>query len=240
MEILRIEDKSLRIVEELKKKKVVPDQFGFYNDNDYFINDEDYDISAAIDKIHIPHCREFGASKFVIIPDYLDYVIKIPFNGFYFYEDKSYYDEKYGEWVEDEDGEYLFEDFDDHCAIEYENYCAAEDEHLEFLFAKTEPIMEVARGIWAYRQEKITDGVDSLDFSISEESYKKANTIKSGHSCSISNEWLANVVEWYGSVVADALLSFIEKRQINDLHNGNLGYAKDGSPKILDYSGWWG
>ena len=53
-------------------------------------------------------------------------------------------------------------------------------------------------------------------------------------------EWTAMALEYYGEEVVKKLFNFIEKEGIDDLHWGNVGIRKDGSPVLLDYSGFLG
>lgn len=231
--MLKLEDKALKFLNELKKFGLEK-EFGYDNEtgdvNEYILDD----LWTAMKNAGIDGDVDYGASKLVVInPE--QYVLKISFNGTYMYS----WDEEYEEWSDD----YYFEPFikDDYCKIEYENYVAAEKEGLAFLFAKIAPIGEV--------DNKTIYIQDYINFSIparpSDESKSIADSLitseknNPGQRRIKCTEWLANVVEWYGEDVANRLVDFISERDINDLHLGNCGYALNGAPKLADYSGWF-
>lgn len=54
----------------------------------------------------------------------------------------------------------------------------------------------------------------------------------------IDTTWLAFVLALYSTEVINKLINFIQEKQINDLHGGNLGY-KNNKPIIFDFSGYY-
>ena len=49
--------------------------------------------------------------------------------------------------------------------------------------------------------------------------------------------WLADVLAYFGEKIFNKLIEFIQYMEINDLHNGNIGYINL-KPVLMDYSGW--
>ena len=62
--------------------------------------------------------------------------------------------------------------------------------------------------------------------------------MKDNYNIRIHREWLARAIEYYGEAAVNDLLAFIELEGINDFHTENIGFREDGSPVILDYSGY--
>jgi hypothetical protein len=55
------------------------------------------------------------------------------------------------------------------------------------------------------------------------------------------SQWVAVAIERYGKAMVDKLIDFLENNfpiVVKDLHNGNIGFRKNGEPIILDFSGW--
>lgn len=173
---------------------------------------------------------KWGASKFVILSDDWREVVKIPFNG-------GFYPEM------DEDGEYLddyrFDEFitKDYCAAEAAIYADAVALGVEKFFASTKYAGMTADGITPYYiSERVYTlyGNDIETKKPSKDSVEKASKTRSP----LNYEWLAYAFEWYGEKAVNDLLAFIDLENISDLHSENVGFRADGSPVILDYSGF--
>lgn len=186
-------------------------------------------------------CFDNGASKGVIIPkDNEDkYVLKIPFNG-YLSED---WDDEELTYAGDR---FIFFDWApssiswDYCSAEVEIYEKAEELGIEQLFAKTE-IYDFIQGYYPiYIQEKAVMFFRSSRTLHSEEKLKETSSKASAiyDYCSIDNEWLTDVLDYYGEEKFITFLQFLKKQNINDLHSGNIGYI-DGRPVVVDYSGYY-
>ena len=168
-----------------------------------------------------------GASKFVIFFDGNE-VIKIPFNG-YFYEAEN-----------DETGEYYtdfrpFEIVKDYCAEEERIYNLAVEAGVEMFFARTHYIGSTVSNTPFYASERVicdytpSPSQKSVDTLI----YKYRN-----FQYAINRTWSAAAIEYYGEELFGKFVAFIEQNGISDLHDGNIGYRKDGAPVLLDYSGY--
>jgi hypothetical protein len=173
----------------------------------------------------------YGASKFVIFLNENE-VAKIPFTGSYSYG--------WNEETEETDyDEIVFDEFctKDYCAVEAAVYSDAVAAGVEQFFASTKfagntfidktPI---------YLSERVIpfDCLDNEQRSCSDDSRDKARKLHGR--CPI--EWTGLAIEYYGETAVKKLFDFIEKEGIDDLHRGNVGIRKDGSPCLLDYSGF--
>ena len=202
-----------------------PAEFGSDEDGE-----ETYAIEDVYDQLDSTIETAYGASKFVIFLNDEE-VIKVPFNGCFWYDD-------------DEEGGMRFDEFNnnDYCATEAAVYADAVALGVEKFFASTKyygstidhtPIYIAERVYSFYENDDIRHKTES-----SEESNKKAMEINKESHLHFSAEWLAKAIEFYGVDAINDLVAFIELEHINDFHNGNLGFRKDGSPVILDYSGY--
>lgn len=187
-----------------------------------------------------------GASKVAIVPNNYGYVIKIPFNG------SGEYDV-----YEDEDGntektEFLFNEFTgadvgnnwDYCLAETIIYDFAEQEGFGKYFAKTSYWKKSRYDYPLYIQEKV-----EIDYyrTASEKSLKSVSKVKKElndkclHTPISNDDWSGIFVDYYGEAEFKKFMNFLVTEDINDLHNGNLGYRlSDGAPVIFDYSGYRG
>ena len=172
----------------------------------------------------------FGVSKFVIfIND--DEVVKIPFNGCYWYDSHA------------DDG-MRFDLFNntDYCATEAAVYADAVALGVEKFFASTKYYGSTVDHMPVYVSERVYSLYENDEArhktNSSEENIKKAAAIKEETHYRFSIEWLSKAIEYYGEDAVKDLMAFIELEHINDFHEGNIGFRKDGSPVILDYSGY--
>lgn len=197
----------------------LPDNFG--------TNEGDYE-GATPKGLHDNEVA-YGMSKYVIFFDN-DSVIKIPFNG---------------EWTYNCDSDdYCFDEFycKDYCAIEEEIYNRAYNEGLEMFFAATEFIGTGKCGKPFYRSERVLclDSAEGHDFAInhnpSQGSKDKAN--KYVYKTPLPFGWLARAYEYYEEALVERFIEFIDENNIDDIHDGNVGFRKDGAPVLLDYSGF--
>lgn len=202
------------------------------------------DISMISDYLPTDWDTSSGCTKCVIIPpNNYDYVIKIPFTH-------DYWEDDYDEEEEDKfplEGAYLC------MSDEYTwDYCAAEAELSELaikaevadFFALTELVTE-----WnnypIYVQEKC-DGLsktpeEDAKSPVTRELCDEANRIQSKSSSlwPLSTNFLAAGLFLYGEEALMKLNNFIADYAIQDLHNGNYGYAAGTFvPKIYDFSGY--
>lgn len=187
------------------------------------------------DKIHFRH----GVSKAAFIFDDLKYVIKIPFNG------KFIYDENEGIilW---EQFQFAFEysDVDDwnYCEAEAGIYDKAVENGFGEFFAATRFYDYTKNNYPVYIQEKVIP-FKEVEASMQLPSKKSIETAKKrefNRYCDLDYIWIASAIDYYGEEKTKKFLEYVENnwRIGQDLHSGNIGYALDGRPCLLDFSGW--
>lgn len=183
-----------------------------------------------------------GATKGVLIFDDLPFVIKFPFLGMrYFDEDK---------YEAEEDDYYVFEEFQGADCEEHNNYCQCELERADAmveagfgdLVAKTELLYVNEFGFKFYIQEKVQTYSDCYDVATqaSEESRRKSASLTRDYKY-CADDWRALVIEKFG---VDKWMQLVDWSKssgvyiLNDMHGSNYGYRYDGSPVLLDISGY--
>ena len=200
-----------------------------------FGTDEDGEDTYAIEDVYnqLDGTVEtaYGASKFIIFLND-DEVVKVPFNGCYWYDP-------------DAEGGWRFDEFyysKDYCGIEASVYADAVALGMEKFFASTKYYGRTVEGTPIYLSERVYAFYENDDArhktKSSEDSNKKASEINKKYNKYINAEWLAKAVEFYGEDAVIDLMAFIDLEHIDDFHTGNVGFRKDGSPVILDYSGY--
>lgn len=204
-----------------------PAEFGSNEDGE-----DTYAIEDVYNQLDSNVKTAYGASKFVILLNDKE-VVKVPFNGCFWYDDI------------DEEGGWRFDEFNnnDYCATEAAIYADAVALGVEKFFASTKYYGSTVEGTPIYISERVYGLYENDDarykITSSEDSNKKATEIRNGYSSPIAcTEWLAKAIEFYGINAVMDLLAFIELEHISDFHTGNIGFRKDGSPVILDYSGY--
>ena len=204
----------------------IPFTFGCYDDDSAPTESIEYLFS----QLDTEEESSWGATKFVIFPENKNIVIKIPFNGFYKYDS--------------EEQEEYFDPFflSDYCAKEAAIYKKAERKGIKKLFAKTkyggmtsnnETPFYISERVFCY--ENFYEEENFKDKKPSKESFEKA---KKNSINGLPSRWLAIAYEYYGDTIVKKLLDFIAEEDINDLHDGNVGFRKNGAPVIFDYSGY--
>lgn len=171
---------------------------------------------------------DYGATKLVIIFPGADYVIKIPFTGFY-----TYTEEDDIEYIEFENGGNGW----DYCEREIDIYFDAMRVGLEKFFAKTELIGHIC-GHPIYIQER----AEILGECVSKHTsfFKKNDNIREicnekGYLC-FNVYWVAELFECYPEQDFNNLMKYITD-YICDLHSENIGYIDD-VPVLVDYAGF--
>jgi hypothetical protein len=179
-----------------------------------------------------------GATKMVLLFKELDRVIKIPFNG-----------DWYSEWDDDKDEEedqFCFYECAseecswDYCNLEVNIWEAANKIGLGECFAKTERIGFI-NGYPVYAQEKcMTWSYHKTSRQYSKEKIQEVKDYfkSDSHYYCFNEYWLSDFLDYYGQEMFDKFCEFIDDRGINDLHNGNIGYAGD-RPVLIDFSGFF-
>ena len=202
----------------------VPEYFGENYDDDSYLNKT---LEAVANQYK--NCDHFwGCTKFVVVDvNNMDYVIKIPFNGYYDYNSET-----------EEDDWFDFNVYD-YCAKEEEIYGEIENEDFACMFAETAAIGRTKSGKVIYAQERAESAyVDSEKKESSKDSTDKIKELRAkGLAYGFQSDWLAVAIDWYGEQIVTNFLKYADNN-IYDTHENNYGYRFDGSPVIFDYSGY--
>lgn len=214
----------------------IPEEFGIGGTiGENLISHIKYKLEQINEFIYV----ERGMTKLVIIPPNCNYVIKIPFNGHYYDNEFYFFEEAANE-----------EDFSDYCLTEYIKYQQLKKENLECFVAKT-VYYKTIDNTRIFIQEKVIP-LDSpwaySNISIpnpSENSKKIVSSIFSNDNIMdfYDTEWASNCVELYGAQKTKNFFLYCSMQDpdiIEDFHDGNYGYRKNGEPVILDYSNYSG
>ena len=199
-------------------------------------------FEALRDNIYIvdPDAKiKFGMSKFVIISSKLNNVIKVPFFGIYDYcYNRSIKDIDF----EDDNGDqYIYSSFiTNYCQEEYEKYCDLWEQNLDCFVAKTHQYKK--DNIEVYLQEKIRPNNNYINSRIPSAASRQtvSKWVQEDKAC-IDNDWLATCIDIYGESKTERFLDYCNNEDpdiIDDLHDGNIGYRFNGTPAILDYTGF--
>ena len=237
--MLLLEDKIAKAVSLLS----IPENFGgFLEDSDY---PEVYDIDCYLGQEMPGTAAYHGVSKCVIVIPESEYVIKIPFNGYW--ETDEYWDEEDEEWYKSDSEEFIpfcganydinCEDASDwdYCENELIKYENAVDAGMEEFFAKI-TFYDYVNNYPIYLQEKVKE-YSWNNYVYSEEAEKTYNSNKELQ-FRLPRQWAILAIDWYGEERYKEFLQYIKDNDINDLHSGNVGFAANGRPVILDYAGW--
>lgn len=187
-------------------------------------------VSIVNDDISLQDNWAAGASKLVLIPPDLDFVIKIPFMGEVGAEG----------FIPFAGAEDLKEGWD-YCKAEQLKYLEAKEAGLKYLFAETKKIGEVY-GYPIYAQPKmeiffdVKDDTDYEEYSYERTSNTEDICFSLGVSC-FHKCWLSDFLDYFSEETLKRLNKFLFDKRIHDLHGGNLGYnLRTGVPIIVDYS----
>lgn len=216
-------------------------------------NFEDLIINALKKQKNLPYTftADHGISKLVLLIPHENFVIKIPFTG-WFEEDE--YDSDYAHWVDaidddDRGPEPILENYycpfefantpcitlpraDDYCALEVAIYEDAVKEDVAQYFAKEWKVDQINEiSIYVQDRAKMLDE-DKFDATVSETTTTRCALLDLR--C-FNSMWIADFFEAYGEDEFIKLSKFLKKHRIHDLHAGNLGYIDD-MPVIIDYS----
>lgn len=230
MTTLLVEDKLTKVFNEIVKK--VPEKFGW---DEYNTDKENTAIvSEALKDANVAGGTYCGATKAVAVISGCSSVLKVPYSGKWDYDesvDCDYFTRFRGADNSEDHGW-------DYCLTEYEVYEAAKENGLDIFFPKTEIMGECKSGT-IIKQEKVLDFYEYCPVSEDETIEFVNSDIK--YYCFADSLWVAAAIERYGKAMVDKLIDFLENNfpiVIEDLHNGNIGFRKNGEPIILDFSGW--
>lgn len=222
------------------KQLNIPEKFGYNIDDDYFWSEF---LTLQLDRLNIGrYSIDSGITKAVIIPDSGNFVIKIPFNGYWYYT----FDNE-----DDDDGKETFEPFynadapdsADYCWDELIKICNAQEAGFGNLFPDTALLWEQS-GQRFYIQEKVHTS-RQFRSSPSAASLERASTIDTKFK-SCDQTWRATVFDVYGEGYWKSFVNWDYNNSIEndtssmlkDMHGGNYGYNMSGAPIILDVSGY--
>jgi len=200
-------------------------------------------IEHECERCGIPVWVATGASKAVIIPTKLDFVIKIPFFGAY--------EEVWHE--EDDDYELEFTDFTnanlnlhsediknasrwDYCENEIFRYDYAMKAGIKDFFADEEYIITL-NSIRYYIQEKAVTLMDARLKGLSIPSNESQKFYENYKDNGFYSEWCCNAIDYYGKELFVRFLAFVDKENLSDFHNENYGYVND-RPVLIDWAGF--
>lgn len=173
---------------------------------------------------------ENGASKVCLC--FSDYVLKTSFVA---EVTRSDWNEETKTWEQDFKS---LEDIDS-CEVEYKVYQAAKEAGLEEFFAETFQLDDSP----VYMQEAFEESLDDRwDSSVTEEIRERVINIDSNDplhqlSTRVSEETLMILINQNTEDKLVALGKFLDRFDINDLHEGNSGWF-NGRLKFIDYCGY--
>jgi len=204
----------------------LPERFGLFKDEP--VNFES--IQQLIKSVDLRAKINFGVSKIVITsPNFNNVVIKIPFNGEFCYDG----DWEPFHWAPGSDSS-------DYCLAEYEKYLQLKELGLSCFVAKT-LYYKTINNTRVFIQEKVIpeDNVCVFDFLPSFKSKEIADEWQKEGQSVFNAYWTANCLDKYGKSKVEKFLNYCNEVDLDileDMHSGNYGYRKNGTPAILDYS----
>lgn len=179
-----------------------------------------------------------GATKLVIIPEYRNYVIKVPFTGTYAVKRRS----ENGTFLPIEDREYYYNGGVSEDVIEKENRLYDESSSELQQVLKYNSFIGWVDKVPVYVQEKVDltcEEAEDREIEIdkfNDVDYKIAKYIRGRVYSSLTTEFLCNLVKHYGIKKTKYMLD--EMIEMNDLHVANCGYDKYGKCAIFDTAGY--
>lgn len=169
-----------------------------------------------------------GMTKYVIIPDDLNWVIKLP--------------------IQVRPEQYRREEFltkfnaYDYCDLETRNFAYAEEKGVTVFFAESY-FLSLYKGIRIYIQRKAECDEQEFDDRLKKyASHYVSETCNKDVFDEVVSDYVLNMDESksleavFGNVPTE-LYDLIEERNVNDLHCGNYGFINE-KPVIIDYSGY--
>lgn len=179
----------------------------------------------------------FGMSKLVIAsPNIGNVVIKIPFNGYWMETDCETGEIEWNpfEWAAGTDKS-------DYCLTEYEKYERLKTYDLNCFAAKIIYYKTIC-GVKVFLQEYVEPLAESCKSpNASNNSKNLAKKWKDEGKFYINQDWIANCLDKYGESKVERFLYYCDNLDpdiLEDVHSGNFGYRKDGSPCLIDYSNY--
>lgn len=186
--------------------------------------------------VHLPESFSYtstkGATKLILMPRDVDFVIKIPFNGGQHWDGTMIPFYHAGcSACEDENWNY--------CETERIIAWVAKDYKISRCFVKNNYIGDVDHHPIYIQRRVCTYSLSSPPPYKKTKSYKEiSQSFCDSHYFNCFNPiWLSDFMEYYGKQSFYSFMEFIEDECINDLHSGNIGYIGN-KPVVFDYAGW--
>ena len=197
----------------------------------------------------LPFWCHYGCSKICLAFDDLDIIFKIPIITNYNMLDSKAASEFKRNIKVSNYSTSIPKEADDLCAREVKYYNNARNEGLEQLFCE-EKLYTKYHGIPIYTQKRVYDFYEETD-----KKYRECDEVMIDFITNALDErgfyeeakwdcltnifpFFEDIINRYGPIVFLKLLNFIMKNDINDLHEGNVGYTIDDRPILVDYSGF--
>lgn len=126
----------------------------------------------------------------------------------------------------------------DYCQTEEWIYQQAKLQGVEACFAETRLLGFIdSHPIYAqYKGVMYNDNTSYRDKTPKEKETTRYKCEQIGGSC-FNVYWLTDLISFFGDEIFQKFMRFLDEYQINDLHNGNMGYI-GGVPVLIDYSGF--
>ena len=237
--MLLLEDKLTKVIDTIDRLALIPIEFGANLEEDWCPVTEE--LGWKIEKetgIPIEVCH--GVSKMAIIIPGCSLVIKIPFNGQWKYEER--YNKETGEYEEGEEYFEPFYEYEDYCALEESVYKNAEAAGFDQYLAKTS-FYKAIKNCYVYVQEKVFGLYSDKASTPTDDSRRKIKARRDGYIG--TSDWSACFIDFFGEDAFEKFYNYCvygdDEHEMcidDDLHSANIGFRADGSPVILDYSGW--
>ena len=237
--MLLLEDKLTKVIDTIDRLALIPIEFGANLKEDWCPVTEE--LGWKIEKetgIPIEVCH--GVSKMAIIIPGCSLVIKIPFNGQWKYEER--YNKETGEYEEGEEYFEPFYEYEDYCALEESVYKNAEAAGFDQYLAKTS-FYKAIKNCYVYVQEKVFVLYSDKASTPTYDSRRKIKARRDGYIG--TSDLSACFIDFFGEDAFEKFYNYCvygdDEHEMcidDDLHAGNIGFRADGSPVILDYSGW--
>lgn len=196
-----------------------------------------------------------GASRFVILPEHTEYVIKLPITGVYDRKDTLVRDDDVLElWESLGDVDYYCEEGYAIKSAEFTCCCVRSDTDLmdseNALYDEAKEMSENTADmllpneyvgdfngipVWIQRKVSVSDSNYFEDYRPSAEENEAVSKVEA--KSIFSRGFLFSIARKYGNAIFE-ILETINILGLDDLHGGNIGYLKNGDPVIFDFAGY--
>lgn len=134
----------------------------------------------------------------------------------------------------------------DYCQKEVDNYQGAIKYGVERILLETKFLCINANGVPLYIQPLLDETMYNRSNITSKQIRKQIVTIKRNtvykyqkkiFESRLNDQWVRQVLSLYGKRFMKSFTEWTQEYEVNDLHDGNIGYQKH-KPVIFDYSGY--